>query len=514
MRGLALSLTLLAATFAAACGNSGSAPPPPPPSGNYSNASLKGQYAFSMSGQNSNGFFARVGAFTADGGGNITGGVEDVNTATTAQTLPFTNSTYSILPNGRGTITLTNSTGSLVFSIALNSTTQGFIVETDGIATASGSFSLQNPGSFSLSAVSGNYVFDVSGLDPSGNPDSIIGQFQASGGGTIVTGVLDENDGATPSGPLPFSSGTYQIDATYGSTYGRGSVTFAGLTYVFYIVDGSRLRFMETNSSALTIGDALAQANTVPATNAGFTGSFAFLLGGSSLSGPLARAGRFTSNGNGGLTSILLDDNNTGSYTPVPKGTITAATYAIDSAYPGSGRGTATFTDSSAGTFQFIFYLVSPNQAVFQDNSKGMVADGILLSQTGGPFSNATLSGNFVFDWSGISSNSSTGVTAEEDFVGQFALSSSSSNNVSGAMDFSEFSSNQGVFLNIGIAGGLTLNGDATSASGNRNTFSVKTSNSPSTTLNFTAYVVNPNTIFLVGVDSTRVIAGTLSRQN
>jgi hypothetical protein len=513
MRRLALALTLLAATFAAACGNSGSAPPPPPPSGNYSNASLKGQYAFSMSGQNSNGFFGRVGTFTADGSGNITGGMEDVDTAVGAQTLLFTNSTYSILPNGRGTITLTNSTGTLVFSIALNSTTQGFVVETDGIATASGSFLLQNPGSFSLSAVSGNYIFDVSGLDPSGNPDSIIGQFQASGGGTIVTGVLDENDGAAPSGPLPFSSGTYQIDATYGSTYGRGSVSFAGLTYVFYIVDGTRLRFMETNSSALTIGDALGQANTVPTTNAGFTGSFAFLLGGSSLVGPLARAGRFTSNGNGGLTSILLDDNNFGVYTPVPQGTISVATYAIDPAYPGSGRGMATFTDS-ARTFQFIFYLVSPNQAVFQDNSNGIVADGILLSQTGGPFSNAMLSGNYAFNWSGISSNSNTGVTAEEDYVGQFALSSSSSNNVSGATDFSEFSSNQGVFLNIGIAGGLTLNGDATSSSGNRNTFSVKTSNSPPTTINFTAYVVNPNMIFLVGVDNTRVIAGTVSRQN
>ena len=60
----------------------------------------------------------------------------------------------------------------------------------------------------------------------------------------------------------------------------------------------------------------------------------------------------------------------------IPSGTISAATYAIDSTVPGSGRGTLQFTDSKLGTFSFIFYLISPTQAVIQDNSAGIVSDG------------------------------------------------------------------------------------------------------------------------------------------
>jgi hypothetical protein len=46
-----LLLTLCLAVFAAACGgDGGSNPTPPPPTGNFSSTSLKGQYAFFMSG--------------------------------------------------------------------------------------------------------------------------------------------------------------------------------------------------------------------------------------------------------------------------------------------------------------------------------------------------------------------------------------------------------------------------------------------------------------------------------
>ncbi len=63
MNRLALFLSLVAALFAAACGGSGSVVTPPPPVGGFTTASLKGQYAFSMSGSDVSGaFFARIGA--------------------------------------------------------------------------------------------------------------------------------------------------------------------------------------------------------------------------------------------------------------------------------------------------------------------------------------------------------------------------------------------------------------------------------------------------------------------
>ncbi len=48
-----------------------------------------------------------------------------------------------------------------------------------------------------------------------------------------------------------------------------------------------------------------------------------------------------------------------------------------------------------------------------------------------------------------------------------------------------------------------------------RNTFQVQTNAppNPSTMFRFSAYVVDANTVLLVGMDSTRVIVGTLTRQ-
>src|SRR5205814_5202712 len=96
LRCAALLASIFLMLFAVACGGGGGGnnggPPPPPPK--FSNASLSGQYAFSMSGTelcNGQGsFFTRVGTFTADGHGHITNGLEDVNLCTDIETLQFT----------------------------------------------------------------------------------------------------------------------------------------------------------------------------------------------------------------------------------------------------------------------------------------------------------------------------------------------------------------------------------------------------------------------------------------
>jgi hypothetical protein len=522
MNRLCLALTLCAAIFAAACGGGGSTPTPPPPTGNFSNASLKGQYAFSMSGSDAfANFFARVGSFTADGGGNITAGIEDVNTAANGpQTLAFSPSVYSVQADGRGVVNLTNATGTLSFSITMLSPAKGLIVETDGIATASGTFLLQSPNSFNAAGISGNYVFDFSGVDTNGAPDSIVGQFVATGSGLLSSGVLDENDNAVTSGASPFTGATYQLDATNGPTSGRGTVTFTanGFTfnYIFYIVDGSRARMMETGNAGvagLTIGDAITQTS-VPATNANFNGNFAYLSSGVGSRSLLTRIGRFTADGNGGLGSIFADTNDGGTAAQVPSGALSAMTYAIDTNFPGSGRGTLTFTDSKLGTFSYIIYLSSSSGGVIQDVSKNTVGDGNLQLQVGSPFSNSSLAGNYAFNFAGLGNNTTNQVLGEEDYVGQIALTSAASNNVSGAVDFSAFSSNQGVFLNVVVSGnGLTVGGDGTTSSGTRNTLSLKLAGNPSTTLNFAAYIVNSQTIYVAGTDSGRVISGTVTLQ-
>jgi hypothetical protein len=522
MNRLCLALTLGAAVFAAACGG-GSTPAPPPPTGNFSNSSLKGQYAFSMNGSDAitSSFFARAGSFTADGNGNINTGIEDVNTALNGpQTLAFTPSTYSVQADGRGTLNLINATGTLTFSITMLSPTQGLIVETDLNSTASGTFVLQNPNNFNVAGISGNYVFDFSGVDSGGAPDSIVGQFVSTGSGSLSSGVLDENDNAVTSGASPFTGATYQLDATNGPTSGRGTLTFTanGFTfnYIFYIVNGARARMMETGTAGtagLTVGDALAQSS-VPATNTNFNGNFAYLLSGVGSRSQLTRIGRFTADGNGGLGSIFSDTNDGGTAAQVPSGSLSAMTYAIDTNFPGSGRGTLTFTDSKLGTFSYVVYLSSSSGGVIQDVSKNTVGDGNLQLQVGAPFSNSSLAGNYGFNFSGVGNNTANGVLGEEDYVGQIALTSAASNNVSGAVDFTAFSSNQGVFTNVVISGsGLSIGSDGTTSSGTRNTLSLKLAGNPSTTLNFAAYIVNSQTIYVAGTDSGRVLSGTVSLQ-
>ena len=522
----ALSLVLCFATFAAACGGGGSTPTPPPPTGNFSNASLKGQYAFYMSGTNtSTGFFARIGSFTADGNGNITTGLEDVDVVSGPELISLSPSTYTIQADGRGTVNLTG-TGPLRFSVTLLSPTQGLIVETDGIATASGTFFLQDPNSFA-NGFNGNYVFDVSGIDFNastfGVPDSVVGQFVATNG--VLGGVLDENDDANPTGAQPFTSGSFQVDAANNATFGRGTMTFvAGGTeyhFIYYVVNSSRLVLIEDSSfsGVLTVGTTIAQSS-VPTTNATFNGGFAFVTSGSGISGPLTRIGRFTANGSGGLTSVFADTNDNGTTAQVPKGSLSATTYSIDGNFPGSGRGTLTFTDSSLGTYSFVFYLSSASGGVIQDvtvtNSGGNVGDGLLQLQTGAPFNLAGLAGDYGLNFSGISQNTSTVATAEEDYVGHITVSSASAGgNVTGAVDFSEFSSNQGVFLNVAVSGsGLTIGGDGSTSSGMRNALSLKLAGNPSSTLNFVPYIVDSQHMFVAGTDGNRVISGIITLQN
>ena len=516
MKPLIFPAVAALALLTVSCGGSGSSfPTPPPPTGNFSNASLKGSYAFSMSGTdasaNPGAFIARVGSFVADGSGNISMGMEDITDAGIVNTVQFTGGTYSIQANGKGTLTLNTLSGGLGLTIALNSSTKGVMIQTDLNATSSGSFIQQSSSAFTVTAITGPYVFDVSGTDVNGAPISVVGQMAANASGAITGGILDSNDGGTLLTAQTFGAGgTYALDPTNGATFGRGTMSFASRSFVFYIVDSMRIRLLETDLQLFTLGDALQQSGAPMQTAAG---SFSFLIGGSAVlgtAGPIARGGRFTTDASGNVTNIQLDDNNNGSITSITNTTtIMNPKFAIDTVNAGTGRGTLTFTASAspnAGTFTFVLYFSSATQAFIQDTSNGVVGDGTMLAQTG-TFTAANLAANYVFNWSGI--NLTLGF--EEDFAGQYALSGSGA--IAGVVDFVELASpskRNPAFLNIPITGTLMINGDGTGA----NNYTITTGNSPSTTLNFHAYLGSSNTVLLVDVDSgKRTTAGSATIQ-
>jgi hypothetical protein len=531
MKRLLFAFSVLASLWIAACNGGNSVMTPPPPVGKYSVASLKGQYAFTTSGE----VFAsgaassipldRTGSFTADGTGVITGGVEDVVEPTVLPNLavPITGGSYTVNADGRGTLTLNVTAAgvpsSINFGIVLTSTSDGLMIDETSTqsqaSTGSGNFTLQNASTFTspVLPVTASYVFDFAGLDGNGAPDSLVGEFTV-GNGVISAGFVDANDNfSLTSGTIPPGSLTQDPANTSTLTaFGRGVTQIAGETFVFYIVDSTRLRFISTGGGAMLSGDAVIQNNTVPTNVSGLNSGFAFIVAGSDSGGNgLTRVGRFTANG-ATVTNVLQDTNDGGKF--IPTNSTTTASISLDGANP--GRGTLTFTDpnfkNSPSTY--VFYLSSATQGVIQEQTLANgaptnVADGTIAAQTGSPFSNSNITGTYALNWSGVSVQG--GILDEEDLLGQVTVSSL---NLTGAADIFQFQS-AGPATNMVASGSISIAGDGTSSSSsNRNTMTVKLTQSNSTTVNFVVYFVSPQLAFFANnQDPNRTVAGALQVQ-
>lgn len=524
-----LSAAVTAASlWAAACGGGGTTITPPPPTGKYSLTSLNGTYAFMTSGEaftsgaSSATPESRTGSFIANGSGGITGGVYDIvnaggaSTVSSAPILIMSGSTYTMNADGRGTLTFNiNSNGvpsTITFGIVLTSTSGGLIMDetasSSQASTGSGNFVLQNTATFAT-AVTGSYVFDFSGLDASDNPESLVGQFSASAG-VINTGIEDANDNfSLTNGAI---SGSFTPDPTNSSTSGRGTATIAGQTYAFYIVDSTRVRFVSINASGvgpMLTGDAVVQP-TVPAAP---SGSFAFLVAGSSANGGLTRVGRFTVSGST-VGQILMDTNNAALETENSTFTSSPATINYDTT---TGRGTVSFAASTTNVFSFVFYLSSASNGVIQEVSPNdttpafAVADGTIAGQSGSPFSGSNITGPYAMNWSGlVTSGGSLGNTDEEDLLAQQTVTSLK---LSGTYDLFQFT---GLTLgtDLGSTGSITFNGDGTGGDGKNTTMTVQLSNA--TPISMVVYFVNPQLAFFANNSNSgaqRVVAGVLEAQ-
>jgi hypothetical protein len=530
VKRLLLSLAIFVPLWAVACGGGGGTVNLPPPTGKYSLSSLKGTYAFMTNGEviTNNGTggtpMARVGSFTADGAGNITGGVEDINAAGTVTSAVAINSgsSYTVNADGRGTITLNLTANgipaSINFGIVLTSTSAGLLIDetstSSQASTGSGNFVLQTGGPFTVGSVAGTYVFDFSGQNFSlgtSAPLSLVGEFAASGG-VISTGFEDVNDNfALTNGSI---TGNLTPDVTNLSTFGRGTATIGGETYAFYIVDSTRVRFIDASGSGnMLSGDAVLQ-QSIPATISAINSGFAFVVAGSDGNGGLTRVGRFTANG-AAVTSVLMDYNDsTGAH---QTNTASSASLTYD---PTTGRGTVTFQDPNLQIpFVFVFYLSSATQGVLQETTgstagaKGIVAvtDGTIAAQIGGPFSSSNITGTYALNWSGLSFQQNGQFIDEEDLVGQATVSSLA---LSGAADIFQFTVGAPE-PNIAVSGSITVNGHGTGDDTMRNTVGVKLSGASQ--INFDVYFVSPRLAFISshgGQSPTRILVGVLQFQN
>jgi hypothetical protein len=450
------------------------------------NALLRGQYAFALSGQDSNGPFFAVGSFAADGQGHL-GGNEDVksNSISTRGTAVHFAGTYAVGSDGRGNAVVGIQPGCPNWQFTLLSHAHALLTCLNTNITGSGTFDLQDPTAFTTSALKGNYVFGLSGLGSSGGLAVMVGNWSMNGAGSISTGQADVNDLGVVSSDIPIN-GTYAVASS-----GRGTATisssYATQNFVFYVVNATDFKLLEIDLSPAPVvsGEVLSQAPG-PFTAASLKGAYAFTLGGIDANGnPLALGGILPADGNGNIASGVLDFNDNGN---VSLGSSIAGPYTVST----TGRGLAT----SAFSFPLAFYPAANGTIELANIGGNLVASGMAKAQSGGPFGTHSIAGNYALNFSGTN----LGTFAEEDISGQF--SSDGAGNLNGVLDINNFGS---IFQGVP----LSSSSYAMTATG-RGTASLNTATG---TFAMQTYQIDANTVLFLDADVNRVVVGISEKQ-
>jgi hypothetical protein len=476
---VAVAVTLLF-TFLAGCGGPSNNPTP---QGGFTNANLNGTFAMSFSGSDVNGFFAVAGMITTDGNGHITAGVLDINEAPTPVTNASVTGTYTVRADGRGVAGLTTSAGTfnLVFVIVANN--RALVTRFEQSAVGSGSLDLANSSAFSTAALAGTFVFNLSGIDTVQNSLTTVGSITTNTSGTITGGVQDQSDDGAILTNSPISGGSIQV-----ASNGRGtaSITTASgtLNFAFYVVDANHIKLVETDNLPVVAGDAFRQSGAISA--ASLNGPFAFTVAGNDVAvgGPFAAGGVLSSNGNGTITSGIEDLNDAGS---AVTDVALSGTYAIDP----SGRGTATITTATLGTFTFVLYPTT-NGVQLIETDTGLVVSGAAFPQTG-TLSTGTFQGTYGLNYTAAT------VNGELDTVA--SVNANGTGHLTGIMDANNAgSTSTGTSLTGNYSVDATGHGPLTLSSGLGQQ-------------NMAIYVISNNRALFVELDNDIVAAGAVEHQ-
>lgn len=409
MRGSILVSAVGALLFSVACGSSGTAKTPVGTgTGNFSKASLNGFYVYQIAGTDfSSGTggipYQEAGIFQANGAGNITSGVDDLCEGSSCQSNPSVTGSYAIGSDGVGSMQLNGVLGTISLAVTLASSSKVYLIEVDSALNSAGVAELQSgAASTASSPPSGTFAFRMH-TTSSTQIASMVGVLTISSG--TVSGSDDVLRGAT------FDNGTNAPLTLSGSfnapTNGRGTgsvVDSSNVTtdFVYYLVDGNNIRLLSTDAGILGSGRAEMQSGG-PFSAASLSGGYAFGSRGDDNSvgpGAVNTVGSFTAGGTGAITAGVYDSVQDGtSLVNVPF----TGSYSMTA----NGRAAVTLNPSSLNAIQQVFWMVSPSRAFFITNSSTKVEDGTLDLQVGGPFSNASLNGQYAFAMDGFNLNAS-----------------------------------------------------------------------------------------------------------
>jgi hypothetical protein len=373
---------------------------------------LSGAYAFLLKGFDSSGNPALViGTLTFDATGTITGGALDTNLNSGVQSdLLVSSGNYGVGSDQRGCMVITTSAGTQNYRFSLGGISGGVAstghvidFDTSGPFTT-GIMSKQSGAPFSNSSINGTYAFGGSSMQNAAVCASpckfgTVGVVTFDGSGDVTGGSQDVNQNGTldgsaanttwPTSPIPIDNGTYSVSsngrATLTLSFGSGA---SSSNNVLYLVSSTEAFFMTTDSqttSNISAGAALEQSGTPFAANP-LSGTYVGYDSGTGITGvgrtDIILLGPLTS----GDSAISATDlrNNGGTFSSSDLSDFTYSVSAIGRMIISGGSG-----------FPHVLYLANTNQAFFL-NGNASVDAGFFASQSGGPFSNSSVTGTYA----------------------------------------------------------------------------------------------------------------------
>ncbi len=252
------------------------------------------------------------------------------------------------------------------------------------------------------SLLNGQYAFTFSGNNEAG-PISIVGSFAADGKGNITGGVEDVTLVKKSSNTIGAQAGqNFYGTYTVGSD-GRGTMTFntssdGAQDFAMVIESNNQGQLIWFDNSATGSGNFSLQ-DTTAFTASTLNGSFAYGLNGvDPAQTAYSRVGVFTA-ASGSVSTGESDLNNsfgTGGLNSAQ----TISGGSIGAPNSSTGRGTLSLTYASL-TVKYIYYVVSKTTLNLIEADDNASVYGTATAQTGGPFTAASLNGNYVFSTGG-----------------------------------------------------------------------------------------------------------------
>lgn len=390
---------------------------------------VSGTYAFRFSGYDSLGSQVELAGSVTLLNGAVTGGVVDQVTGSGASQ---GHNQYSITSgayvpslatdnntNDAGTLTLTSGASVTQFRTVLSSNGEIQMIEPDGNGNVHGSGIMQKSAAAQFNTGAQKFVFLFTGLDPIGKRVGFIGLLPLDGTATTTTkgnisaGMLDINDGGTPStftgitgtyGPIPANGAWPMTLSAGGNTWG----------FTFYVGSGQT----QSGTNPLTL---LAISTDPPSVHPALSGTFAFQdpsiatwdktrLSSSAVS-HLDGLDNTGSNTSVALAVASGDSNGniSGSFDALnfgnPTTTVAAQNFTCTYTAGTGGRYVVTLlgnnTTCTSPAIPFVFYASGANRGFLLDQSSAAVMAGAMdpqasSSSPAGTFADSTLPGTYA----------------------------------------------------------------------------------------------------------------------